>query len=174
MHISQENLPHPTTMHNKACQLERAQLASMGMPMSEGQPQAGPSCVTPATRSSVGRVQAEPAAAAPPTTTSTSSRKGKECQTSPVPTHTVLPYEDNQMDNLIQGPDTLDLVQGTLFPELSGQEPQVIILGDDSDAKGVRTLFACMGNYVYAYQGEVISNAIISYNNGHVLSTPTR
>ena len=31
-----------------------------------------------------------------------------------------------------------------------------------------------MGNYVYAYQGEAISNAIISYNNGRVLSTPTR
>ena len=78
------------------------------------------------------------------------------------------------MDDLVQGPDTFDLVQGTLFPELSGQEPQVVILGDDSDTKGVCTLFTCMGNYVYAYQGEAISNAIISYNNGRVLSTPTR
>ena len=172
--LSQGNLPHPTTTHNEACQLEKARLASMGMPMSEGQPQAGPSCVTPATRSSMGRVQAEPAAAAPPTTTSTSSRKGKECQTSPAPTRTVLLYEDNQMDNLVQGPNAFDLVQGTLFPELSGQEPQVVILGDDSDAKGVHTLFAHMGNYIYAYQGEAISNAIISYNNGHVLLTPTR
>ena len=142
--------------------------------MSEGQPQAGPSHVTPATRSSVGRVQAEPAAAAPPTTTTTSLRKGKERQTSPAPTRTVLPYKDNQMDDSVQGPDAFDLVQGTLFPELSGQEPQVVILGDDSNAKGVRTLFACMGNYIYAYQGEAISNAIISYNNGRILLTPTR
>ena len=81
-HLSQGNLPHPTTTHDEAHQLKRARLASMGMPMSEGQPQAGPSRVTPATCSSVGRVQAEPAAAAPPTTTTTSSRKGKECQTS--------------------------------------------------------------------------------------------
>ena len=146
----------------------------MGMPMSEGQPQAGPSRVTPATCSSVGRVQAEPATAAPPTTTSTSLHKGKVRQTSPAPTRTVLPYEDNQMDNLVQGPNALDLIQGTLFPELLGQEPQVIVLGDNSNAKGVRTLFACMGNYIYAYQGEAISNAIISYNNGHVLLNPTR
>ena len=142
--------------------------------MSEGQPQAGPSRVTPVTCSSVGMVQAEPAAAAPPTTTSTSSCKGKEHQTSPAPTRTVLPYEDNQMDDLVQGPNAFDLIQGTLFPELSGQEPQVVILGDNSDSKGVRTLFTRMGNYVYAYQGEVISNTIISYNNGRVLSTPTR
>ena len=141
--------------------------------MSEGQPQAGPSRVTPATHSSVGRVQAEPAAAAPPPTTSTSLRKGKERQTSPAPTRTVLPYEDNQMDDLVQGPNAFDLVQGTLFPELLGQEPQVVILGDDSNTKGVRTLFARMGNYIYAYQGEAISNAIINYNNGHVLSIPT-
>ena len=173
-HLSQGNLPHPTTTHDEAHQLERARLASMGMPMSEGQPQAGPSCVTPVTHSSMGRVQAEPAAAAPPTSTSTSSCKGKEHQTSPAPTCTVLPYEDNQMDNSVQGPDTFDLVQGTLFPELSGQEPQVIILGDDSDTKGVCTLFARMGNYIYVYQGEVISNAIISYNNGRILLTPTR
>ena len=146
----------------------------MGMPMSEGQPQAGPSCVTPVTCSSVGRVQAESAAPAPPTTTtSTSLHKGKECQTSPAPTRTVLPYEDNQMDDLVQGPNAFDLVQGTLFPELLGQEPQVVILGDDSNTKGVRTLFARMGNYIYAYQGEAISNAIINYNNGHVLSIPT-
>ena len=158
MHFLQGNLPQPTTMHNDAHQFERAQLASMEVPMSEGQPQAGPSCVTPVICSSMERVQAEPAAPVPPTTTtSTSSCKGKECQTSPAPTCTVLPYEDIQMDNSVQGSDTFDLVQGTLFPELSGQEPQVIILGDNSNAKGVCTLFACMGNYVYAYQGEVIS-----------------
>ena len=108
----------------------------------------------------MGRVQAEPAAAAPLTTTSTSSHKGKERQTSPAPTCTVLLYEDNQMDDSVQGPNTFDLIQGTLFPELSGQEPQVIILGDNSDAKGVHSLFACMGNYIYVYQGEAISNAI--------------
>ena len=78
------------------------------------------------------------------------------------------------MDNLVQGPDAFDLIQGTLFPELSEQKPQVVMLGDDSNAKGVCTLFAHMGNYVYAYQGGLIFNAIISYNNGHVLSTPTR
>ena len=142
--------------------------------MSEGQPQAGPSHVTPATHSSVGRMQPEPAAAAPPTTTTTSLCKGKEHQTSPVPNRTVLPYKDNQMDDLVQGPNAFDLVQGTLFPELLGQEPQVVILGDDSNTKGVCTLFARMGNYVYVYQGEAISNTIISYNNGRVLSTPTR
>ena len=142
--------------------------------MSEGQPQAGPSRVTLVTRSSVGRVQAEPAAAAPPTTTSTSLCKGKEHQTSPAPTCTVLPYKDIQMDDLVQGPDAFDLIQGTLFPEHSGQEPQVNILGDDSDAKGVCTLFTRMGNYIYASQGEAISNTIISYNNGYVLSIPTR
>ena len=37
-HLLQGNLPQPTTMHDKAHQFERAQLASMGMPMSEGQP----------------------------------------------------------------------------------------------------------------------------------------
>ena len=67
---------------------------------------------------------------------------------------TVLLTALQSMDNLVQGPDAFDLIQGTLFPELLGQEPQVIILGDDSDAKGVCTLFTCMGNYVYVYQGE--------------------
>ena len=78
------------------------------------------------------------------------------------------------MDDLVQGLNAFDLIQGTLFPELSEQKPQVVMLGDDSNAKGVCTLFAHMGNYVYAYQGGLIFNAIISYNNGHVLSTPTR
>ena len=99
--------------------------------MSEGQPQAGSSCVTPAICSFMGRVHAEPAAPASPTTiTFTSSYKRKECQTSPVPIHTVLLYKDIQMNDLIQGPDAFDLVQKTLFPEFTGQEPlqNVIIL----------------------------------------------
>ena len=133
----------------------------MGVPMSEGQPQAGPSHVTPATHSSVGRVQAEPAAPAPPTTT-TSLCEGKEQQTSPVPTHTIVPYEDIYMDNSVQGPNAFDLAQGTLFPEFTGQEPlqNVIILGDTCDAKNVHTLFARMSNYVYAYQGEAINHQL--------------
>ena len=142
--------------------------------MSEGQPQAGPSHVTPVTLSFMGRVQAKSAAPAPTTTTITSLCKGKEHQTFPAPSCTILPYEDIQMDDSVQGPDNFDLIQGTLFPELSGQEPQIIILGDNSDAKDVHTLFTHMGNYVYAYQGEVISNTIINYNNGHILSIPTR
>ena len=156
--LMQGSIPQPILTNDEAHQIERARMASMGVPMSEGQPQAGPSCVTPATRSSVGRVQAEPAAPAPPTTT-TSSHKGKEHQTSPAPTHTILLYEDIQMDDLVQGPDAFDLVQGTLFPEFTGQEPlqNIIILGDTCDAKNICTLFARMSNYMYVYQGEAIN-----------------
>ena len=174
-HLMQGSIPQPILTNNEACQIERARMASMGVPMSEGQPQAGPSHVTPVTCSSMGRVQAEPAAPAPPTTT-TSLHKGKERQTSPVPTHTILLYEDIQMDNLVQGPDAFDLVQGTLFPEFTGQEPlqNVIVLGDTCNTKNVHTSFARMINYMYAYQGEAINCTLINYKSGHLLLTPTR
>ena len=98
--LTQGSISQPILTNDKACQIERAQMASMGVPMSEGQPQAWPSCVTPATHSSMERMQAEPAAPAPPTTT-TSSCKGKEWQTSPVPTHTVVLYKDIHMDDSV-------------------------------------------------------------------------
>ena len=123
-------------------------MASMGVPMSEEHLQAGPSHVTPTTCSFVERVQVEPAAPASPTIT-ISSCKEKKHQTSPAPTCTVLPYKDIQIGNSVQGPDAFDLVQGTLFPELMGQEPHIIILGEASDAKGIHTLFTHMGNYCY-------------------------
>ena len=141
----------------------------------EGQPQAGPSCVTPVTHTSMGRVQAEPAAPAPLTTT-TSSCKGKEQQTSPTPTHTIIPYKDIHMDDSVQGPDAFDLAQGNLFPEFMGQEPlqNIIILGDACNAKNVHTLFARMSKYMYMYQGEAINHTLTNYNSRHLLPTPTR
>jgi hypothetical protein len=50
----------------------------------------------------------------------------------------------------------------------------IVVLGDLYDTKGVHTLFVCMGNYVYAYQGEVVIRALENYNIGHPLATPTR
>ena len=96
----------------------------------------------------------------------TSSHKGKEWQTSPVPPCTILPYDNVQMDEMAPGMDAFNQAQGTLFPEFMGQEPlkNVAILEDQLNTKGVCTLFARMGNYTYAYQGDIIACALKNYN----------
>ncbi|KAN0088650.1 hypothetical protein V8E55_005707, partial [Tylopilus felleus] len=129
-------------------------------------------------RSFAGRVQVAPAAHTFPTITTIPSRKGKEIGISPVHTRApILPYEDTtMMDESTHNVDILNSVQGTLFPEFTGQEPlqNVVILGDTCDAKGIRTLFASMGDYVYAYQREAITRALDCYNQGRHLPTPSR
>ncbi|KAF8546901.1 hypothetical protein OG21DRAFT_1527524 [Imleria badia] len=79
-------------------------------------------------------VQTEPAASVPPITYplsslpqalpaySTSSCKGKEHQTSPAPICTILPYEDIHNTEPVMGPSAFKTIQGTLFPEFTGQE----------------------------------------------------
>ncbi|KAF8545686.1 hypothetical protein OG21DRAFT_1528321, partial [Imleria badia] len=80
------------------------------------------------------QVQAEPATLVPPTkyplsslpqalpAYSTSSHKGKECQASPAPICSILPYEDIHNVELVTGPSASETIQGTLFPEFMGQE----------------------------------------------------
>ena len=149
---------------------------------------AGPSRVTPLSRSFLGRVQAEPAnnitpvavsasrSQESPATTSSGKGKERERQTSPAPPRTVLPYDDVQMDKMAPGTDAFDQAQGTLFPEFTGQEPlkNIAILGDQLNTKGVRTLFVRMGNYVYAYQGDIIACTLKNYNRGRQPPTPSR
>ena len=104
----------------------------------------------------------------------TSSCKGKQWQTSPVPLCTVLPYNDVRMDEMAPGTDAFDQAQGTLFPKFTGQEPlkNIVILEDQ--LKGLRTMFVCMGNYVYVYQGDIIAHALKNYNRGCQPPTPFR
>ena len=182
------HIPHPSSIHDEACQLERAHLSSLGMPMEINQHDAGPSRVTPSLRSFSGRVQAEPAnniipvavsasrSQESPATTSSCKGKEREWQTSPAPPCTVLPYNDVQMDEMAPGMDAFHQAQETLFPEFTGQEPlkNVAILGDQLDTKGVHTLFVHMGNYVYAYQGDMIARALENYNRGRQPPTPSR
>jgi hypothetical protein len=80
------------------------------------------------------------------------------------------------MDKPVPEADAFDFIPGTLFPNLMGKEPlkNIIVLGDLYNTKGVHTLFVCMGNYVYAYQGEVVIHILENYNRGHPLPTPTR
>ena len=155
--------------------------------MEVDQHNAGPSHVTPLSCSFLGRVQAEPAnnitpvaistshSQESPTTTSLHKGQERERQTSPAPPRTILPYNDVQMDEMAPGTDAFDQAQGTLFPEFMGQEPleNVTILGDQLDTKGVRTLFVCMGNYVYVYQGDIIACALENYNRGCQPPTPS-
>jgi hypothetical protein len=132
----------------------------------------------------VGRVQAEPAAA-PPTVssraqispaTTTSSHKRKEQQATPAPLCTILPYEDIQMDKPVLEVDAFDFIQGTLFHNFMEKEPlkNIIILEALYNTNGVHTLFVCMGNYVYAYQDEVVIHILENYNRGHPLPILTR
>ena len=89
----------------------------------------------------------------------------------------IIPIQSGtRMDESTHNVNTLDSVQGTLFPEFMGQEPlqNVAILGDACDTKGVCTLFACMGNCVYVYQGDAITHALDYYNQGCRLPMPSR
>ena len=72
--------------------------------------------------------------------------------------------------------NAFDQAQGTLFPKFMGQEPlkNATILGDQLNIKGVHILFACMGNYVYVYQGDLIIYALKNYNRGCQPPTPSR
>ena len=106
----------------------------------------------------------------------TFSCKGKQWQTSPVPLCTVLPYNDVQMNEMAPGTDAFNQAQGTLFPKFMGQEllKNVVILEDQLNTKGLRTMIVCMGNYVYVYQGDVIARALKKYNRGCQPPTPSR
>ncbi|KAF8546485.1 hypothetical protein OG21DRAFT_1491165 [Imleria badia] len=148
------NIPIPTTAHDKGGQLEQARLALLGMPMKIDWLEAGPSHVSPMSLFSMGRVQAEPAALVPPTKYPLSSL--------PQDIHNVEP---------VTGPSAFETIQGTLFPEFTGQEypKNTSILGEGIDGKGDRTLFGCMGDYVYAYQKDAIKYACNFIQGGRSL-----
>ncbi|KAF8546296.1 hypothetical protein OG21DRAFT_1527923 [Imleria badia] len=134
---------------------------------------------------------AEPAASVPPTeypspslpqalpAYSTSLHMGKECQASPVPICSLLPYEDIHNVEPVTGPSAFETIQGTLFPEFTGQEypKNTSILGEGINRKGDQTLFRRMGDYVYAYQKDAIKfkdrimDPICLYNSVEELCT---
>jgi hypothetical protein len=72
------------------------------------------------------------------------------------------------------GPSAFKTIQGTLFPEFTGQEypKNTSILGEGIE-KGNRTLFGCMGDYIYAYQKDAIKYACDCIQGEHPLPAST-